>query len=172
MRTTLREMAVQPNVPILLYRLPSLRKLKYLDSIDHESLIPTIVLLAALVASSPDLSAQSPFALGDSLLAINYDSYYGRPVQKLIKILPAGYEKRYIASGSRPFYADYLYILYPGNYAVLVYVRPFQFMNRKDPCRAWDFNLFRKEKTNFVVLMKDNACIKNCNHPDYLESLQ
>lgn len=101
--------------------------------------------------------------------AMNFSQYHNQPVDTLLSHLPHGSIQMKIMGWHNLRTADVLYVSYPNNVFVAIFVTNFRFMNpngsgNNPPNRDWDISLFRKEDIGYVVAYNDNQCINGCEY--------
>ena len=93
---------------------------------------------------------------------VNLSPYTGMPVDSFLTKLPSNFTEMKIYPGDNFFYANYLFLKYPGNITVSIYVRTFQFMNPYSRSGNWDITLFRKEAIHKIEIYDRHICENGC----------
>ncbi len=104
-----------------------------------------------------------------TLSAMNLVFYHGKPVDFLLSHLPGGIIDKKVMGWHNLRRADVLYVSYPNDVFVAIYVNKFQFMNpnragNNPPNLNWDINLLRKEEISYPVVFNGVQCINGCQY--------
>ena len=120
------------------------------------------------------LSMYSDTTVLPQILALNLQSYIGRPVDSLLRVLPGGYTSRgFMPTGigyARGVYQSYG-TLENNNCGVEIFIDTFHFLPipNRTKTTTWDMNLAKKETISFIRIIKNNKCIYGCNNANYYD---
>jgi len=90
-------------------------------------------------------------------------------VDTVLSKLPGGVIEMKILGWHDLRKAEVLYVRYPNNVFVQIFVRTFRYMNPNSsgstpPHLQWDFNLFKKESVAHVIVFNDTICVNGCQY--------
>ncbi len=145
--------------------------------------ITTILFANLLIASKPALAAASrghrnyfkadTLPATDNLIlqlgALNLANYRGLPTDSLLAHLPAGASNMEISSWNYGKTAEVLWVRYPSDVFVMIFVRSFVYMNpdivnTSTPKQNWQIDLFRKEALTHAIIYNGSSCINGCEN--------
>ena len=104
----------------------------------------------------------------DSIMAINFSAYIGKPIDSLIAVLPKRYEKKYVTSGGIPIRGEYLIIEYTKSLGITIRKSTRNFMPVIDDNRKWNIDLFQKETFRCAIAHEFDECINGCECTDVI----
>lgn len=107
------------------------------------------------------------------ILALNLQSYIGKPVDSLFAALPTGYTSRGfmpIGIGYTKGVAQSYFTSEFNNCFVEIFIDTFQYLPipNRTPTTNWNMNLAKQETIAFIKVWKNNnICMYGCNNPNY-----
>lgn len=101
------------------------------------------------------------------LKSFNLALYEGLTVDTLIRHLPSGVAGYQIGGGDDMRVARMLFVKYPDEVSVVIYVHHFTHMNPNaiptSSGLSWDLSLFKKEAIHHTVIYNGSNCINGCD---------
>jgi hypothetical protein len=122
-----------------------------------------INLYGSIISQSP------PDTIIQILTNMNLDYYHGKPVDTLLAHLPVGIIDMKIRGWHNLRRADVLYVSYPNNVFLAIFVNKFKFMNpngagNNPPSLNWDLVLFKKEDISYIIAFNGTQCLNGCQY--------